>query len=154
MNYARLAESVRHHEGYRRDPYRDHLGNWTVGVGHLIHRIELTAMANYRTLGNLLDWVSDPANHEAWLNSDLLQAESDARRYIGDAWDGLSDVRKEVLTEMAFQLGAERLGGFKKLNEALRQRQWVRAQAEMLSSKWHEQTPARAKALASRMLEG
>ena len=154
MNHERLLESVKRHEGYRDEPYRDHLGNWTVGVGHLIHHIQLSALVNFRTLGDLLNWIADRETHEHWLRSDLLQAESDARRYIGEAWDSLSDARREVLVEMAFQLGAERLGKFQKLREAILARTWVRAEAEMLDSLWSRQTPKRAKELASRMLEG
>ncbi len=154
MNHDRLLESVKRHEGYRDEPYRDHLGNWTVGVGHLIHNMQLSALVNFRTLGDLLNWIADRETHEHWLRSDLLQAESDARRYIGDAWDSLSDARREVLVEMAFQLGGERLGKFQKLREAILARTWVRAEAEMLDSLWARQTPKRAKELASRMLEG
>ncbi len=154
MNYDRLRESVLEHEGYRTDPYRDHLGNWTVGVGHLIHEMQLSALVNYRTLGELLNWIGSNETHEHWLRSDLLQAESDARRYIGDAWDKLTDARQEVLTEMAFQMGADRLGKFQKLREAILARAWVKAESEMLDSLWARQTPKRAKELASRMVEG
>jgi lysozyme len=154
MNYERLRSSVQKHEGYRQLPYFDSLGFATVGYGHLIHNIELTAMVNYRTFGNLLRWLSDPIQHDIWLVDDLRRAESDAQRYIGDAWERLSDVRKEVLTEMAFQLGASRLGGFVKLRDAILSGLWVRAQSEMMDSRWAQQTPNRAKELASRMLEG
>ena len=37
MNTSRLAESIRVHEGYRRYPYVDSEGYWTVGWGHKIH---------------------------------------------------------------------------------------------------------------------
>jgi lysozyme len=30
-------ESIRHHEGVRQKPYRDSVGLWTVGVGHLMY---------------------------------------------------------------------------------------------------------------------
>jgi len=154
MNYERLLDSVKLHEGYREIPYRDHLGNWTVGTGHLIHRIDLVNMANFRTVGNLLNFLTDPAQHVRWLEEDIKRSESDARRYIGDIWSKLSPVRQEVLTEMAFQLGGERLAGFAKLKSAIESSHWVRANAEMLDSLWYRQTPNRAKELASRMLEG
>lgn len=154
MNYDRLRDSIINHEGYRKDPYRDHLGNWTVGYGHLIQEMQISALVNYRTLGDLLNWIGSPETHEEWLRSDMLRAESDARRFIGADWDNLSDRRKEVLTEMGFQLGGTRLNGFVRLRQAIIARQWVRANAEMLDSLWARQTPKRAKELASRMLEG
>jgi lysozyme len=154
VNHDRLRESVKRHEGYRNIPYRDHLGNWTVGTGHLIHRIDLVNMANYRTVGNLLDFLTDPAQHQRWLESDLLEAESDARRFLGDAWDRLSDARREVLTEMAFQLGEKRLGGFLKFRDAVLSGMWGVASAEMLDSLWAKQTPGRVAELAARMRAG
>ncbi len=154
MNYQRLHASVRAHEGYRRIPYQDTLGYWTVGFGHLVHDIKLDAVANYQTLGNLLNWISDPINHEAWLRSDLLEAESDARGYIGEGWDKLSDVRKEVLTELAFQLGGKRLRGFVQMREAIISGRWMRAHDELLDSQLAKQTPGRANELADRLLAG
>jgi len=154
MNYQRLQASVRKHEGYRQLPYQDSLGYFTVGFGHLVHDIKLDAVANYQTLGNLLKWISDPVNHEAWLRSDLLEAEADARGYVGESWDKLSDIRKETLTELAFQLGSQRLGGFVKMREAIVSGRWMRAHDELLDSKLAEQTPKRAKELARRLLEG
>ena len=32
----RLKKSLIEHEGLRYEPYKDHLGNWTIGVGHYI----------------------------------------------------------------------------------------------------------------------
>lgn len=154
MNYERLRESVCRHEGYRELPYRDSLGKWTVGYGHLIHEAQLSALVNHRTVGNLLDFLSDPERHELWLSEDLIAAESDARRFIGDKWGKLSDVRREVITEMAFQLGADRLGGFQNFRAAVIEGRWVRAKAEMLDSRWEKQTPRRAHELADRFLAG
>ena len=35
MNYDKIKDSIKKHEGYRDKVYRDHLGNRTVGYGHL-----------------------------------------------------------------------------------------------------------------------
>ena len=35
MNYDKIKDSIKTHEGYRDKVYRDHLGNRTVGYGHL-----------------------------------------------------------------------------------------------------------------------
>jgi GH24 family phage-related lysozyme (muramidase) len=154
VNLSRLHASIRRHEGYRAEPYRDTRGFWTVGFGHLIHHRDLRQYAPHRTLGELLNALSDTDAHERWFREDVARAESDAVRYIGPAWHVLTDARREVLTEMAFQLGGRTLNQFVRLREAIIARNWVRAEAEMLASRWHDQTPRRAKALAARMLEG
>lgn len=154
MNRGRLIASVRRHEGYRAEPYRDTLNNWTIATGHLIHNLELSAL-ECRTVGDLLDWLCDTARHEAWLDSDLRRAESDARRYLGDdAFNELSDVRQEVLVEMAFQLGGVGLSKFQKLRAAILAQRWIAAESEMLASRWAEQTPTRARTLAGLMAVG
>ena len=154
MNWDRLRESVKLHEGYREEPYRDSLGVWTVGCGHNINGLQLSAVINYRTLGELLGWISDPQQHHTWLESDLLEAESDARRFVGDDWDRLTDARREVLAEMAFQLGGDRLAGFIKFRAAVLAQNWSLARLEMRDSQWYRQTPTRVDDLAEKLVAG
>lgn len=155
MNRARLRARIERHEGYRERPYQDHLGNWTIGVGHLIEHVELRALTPHRTLGSLLTWLCSRETHDRWLEQDIAEAETDARRWLGDdTFEGLSDIRQEVATELAFQLGLPRLSTFVRLREAIQAGQWIRAEAELLDSKYADQVPERAKALASLLLEG
>ena len=35
MNYDKIKEQIRHYEWYRNKIYKDHLGNRTIGYGHL-----------------------------------------------------------------------------------------------------------------------
>jgi lysozyme len=154
VNRQRLLESIKAHEGYRVEPYRDTRGFWTVGWGHLIHHRDLRQYAPHGTLGSLLDALADRDAHDRWFREDVARSESDARRYIGDVWDKLSPRRQEVLVEMAFQLGGRTLNRFLRLKSAIERGHWVQAEAEMLDSLWAKQTPRRARTLASRMLEG
>ena len=56
-----------------------------------------------------------------------------------------------VICNMSFQLGRNRLGGFKKLKAAILDSNWKLASEEMLDSKWAKQTPHRANELSRRM---
>ncbi len=129
MNLEHLKNRLRANEGYSKDPYKDHLGNWTIGYGHLI------------------EWITDRDLHESWLDSDIASAIKIAHTFAGESWDSLTDTRREVLVEMGFQLGS-RLLKFVNFRGAVREGDHARAVTEMLDSKWAEQTPNRAKMLA------
>jgi len=51
---------------------------------------------------------------------------------------------------MCFQLGY-RVAKFKKMWEALKQKDYVTASKEMINSRWFQQTPLRCKKLAGKM---
>jgi len=151
MNQTRLIASIKAHEGYRELPYRDSLGYWTIGYGHLL---EDDLIPTERvTVGSLLDYITDPSNHEKWLEDDIDGAMELAQRWLGFMWNDLNEVRKEVVVEMAFQLGTK-LTQFAKFRGAIANRDWERAVTEMLDSKWADQTPNRASDLAERFKDG
>ena len=154
MNEIRLLNSIRDHEGYRSEPYRDHLGFWTVGYGHLIENTELRQFIKQRTIGNLLTYLIDPDHHEQWLIADVTQAIQDAEQWLGATFATLTDARQEVVVEMAFQMGASRLAGFKKFRGAIVAAAWGEAVAEMEDSKWARQTSGRASALMDKFRAG
>jgi len=61
---------------------------------------------------------------------------------------------KDVLLEMAYQLGVSGLLKFKKTLEHINNKDFEKASEEMLDSKWARQTPNRAKELANLMKGG
>lgn len=147
-----LADRIKRHEGYSETPYRDTRGFWTVGWGHLIHHIRPQPWA---TLGDLLEHLCEKDTHEKWFAQDLARAEADAMHYITpELFTQLSTKRREVLIEMAFQLGGAGLRKFVKLKEAIQAGRWVMAEAEILNSALAQQTPNRARYYAASMLEG
>lgn len=152
MNRDRLVRSLKLHEGYRRTPYRDTLDFWTVGHGTLIDALRLDSLPeNLQTVGDLLTWLHDPANHEAWFQRDVDHAIVGAERFAGIGWCDLADEQRETLAEMAYQLGNMGLWEFRRLRAAVRAGDFETARAEMLSSRWAQQTPTRARTLADRM---
>lgn len=67
----------------------------------------------------------------------------------------LSQNRRDVLIEMAYQLGVIGLLNFHDMIQALIGRNYDRASREMLDSKWaRKDTPNRARELAKKMLKG
>ena len=56
-----------------------------------------------------------------------------------------------VIVEMCFQLGKPRVMKFKKMWEALREKNYLKASEEMIDSNWHKQTTKRCESLANTM---
>ena len=120
--------------------YQDHLGFWTIGVGHLVDK---------RKGGKLSSQVID------------LQLDIDVQEKMGEVYKAIPwalnlDVgRRAALVLMAFQLGTSGLLAFKNMLLALRHQKWQEAHDHALDSKWaRDDTPARAKRVAAMLLTG
>jgi len=138
MDIQRLKKSVIKHEGIRYESYKDHLGNWTIGVGHLIRDDE--------------DFGTQPLTNEQVdkiLNVDLNQAINDARNFVDE--NSIKEEAFEIVVEMSFQLGLPRLLGFKNFRKSLQEADYKSSSLHMLDSRWAKQTPNRANALALQM---
>lgn len=106
-------------EGWRNSCYRDTEGNLTVGVGHRVTARDNINCSRPLTNEQVADlYAQDYAEYRS-------QAEVSARRH-GVDWDSLSPERQAVLTDMAFNMGAqggEGLDGFDNMWEAIDQAQ-------------------------------
>lgn len=69
-------------------------------------------------------------------------------------WRSMSDVRQDVLVQMAWQQGVGGLLKFHHALEAMRAGDYITAAAEMLNSQWAAQTQTRAKRMARQMQTG
>lgn len=117
-------------------PYQDNLGNWTVGIGHL---------------------MSNPITRNAALHilvDDIKIAEDGFDRLPQNATTGLSPNRRDVIIEMIFQLGITRFMKFHKMISALGYKDHEKVYDEMLDSLWAKQTPGRAQRLAEKYRKG
>jgi lysozyme len=140
LSYLDLARAqLKADEGVIPHAYQDSEGFWTIGCGRLIDK---------RLGGGLSD---DEINY--LLNNDLFRAEKTARALFA-GFDRLSDARKAVLVNMAFNLGQTRLAGFHRLREAVKEQDWEQAAKEMLDSRWSQQVGQRAVRLANQMRQG
>jgi len=132
----RLKAQLLRHEGIRTKPYEDSEGILTIGVGR-----------------NLEDKGLSESEVMYLLNNDIDDAYMNCRRLI-PGFSRMNGVRKGVMVNMMFNLGAPRLMGFRKMMAALRIGDYETASYEMLDSKWHRQVGERARELAKQMKEG
>lgn len=140
MTYRDIAKAeLKVDEGSVPHAYADSRGYWTIGVGRLIDE---------RLGGGLSQDEIDRL-----LENDIDRAEATAKALF-PAFSSLSDARKAVLLNMAFNLGSARLAAFQRFREAVSAGAWEQAAAEMLDSRWAEQVGARAHRLAKQMKEG
>lgn len=124
-------------EGLRCKPYKCTAGKLTIGYGR-----------------NLDDTGISADEAEYMFNNDFNSAyESVLRLLKANSIDvnNLSECRLFVLTDMMFNLGYNRLSGFKKLLQALKKGDYEAASNEMKDSNWYKQTGNRAKKLCSMM---
>ncbi len=122
-------------EGQRLMPYVDTVGKTSIGVGR-----------------NLTDIGISQAVCDLMLDEDIARAISGAE---GFAWfAGLNEVRQRVIVNMTFNLGYRGVMAFEWMGAALAKGDYAAAAKEMLSSRWAEQTGARAQRLAEMMATG
>ena len=137
MNFREiLKDDLILHEGYRSKPYVDTVGKITIGVGFNLDDNGLPS----KIIEELLDMT-------------MKEAIENAQSFIRN-FDDLSDNRKAVLANMAFNLGLNRFRGFKRLRAAVETSQFDLAAMEMLNSHWAKQVGQRATYLADKMKQG
>lgn len=143
-NEAQLVEELRRDEGVRYVPYLDTKGIQTTGVGHNLQASPLPAGWSYPLTDAQVDKL---------LQSDLANVYSDLNRDL-PWWTDLNDVRQRVIANMMFNLGSNKLLGFKNTLAAMRQGAYADAARGMLNSAWATQVGARAQRLAQMMRSG
>ena len=134
----KVSEQLKRMEGVKRFSYIDSVGKTTVGCGR-----------------NLTDKGLSTLEIAFLLMNDLADAEDDARRLLSDSlFDALTDARKSVIVNMAFNLGYARLSRFTAMLGALRAGRYHEAAREMRNSVWATQVKGRAEELATLMEKG
>ena len=63
----------------------------------------------------------------------------------------INEKAEEILIEMVFQLGKTGVSKFRKMWDALSEKNYIGASYELLDSRWAKQTPNRAKDMAQVM---
>lgn len=121
---------IKKYEGCRLESYKDSLGKWTIGWGHLLE--------------SGIDWTGKIITQEQadeWLEQDIGYAKVLATSF--PHWSELNEVRQAVLTSMTFQLGNKPLY-WPHFMLALENKDYPLAADEGLNSLWAQQTPRRA----------
>ena len=135
MSYSNLKLRIKNNEGYSDKPYRDQLGFFTIGYGHLIRPDENKYLKNSyskKYFENLF---------EEDFNKALLQY----KKSFFTKTHGQKE--KELLIEMLFQLGDKGVSKFLKMLSYIEKKQKFMTCLEMLNSLWYKQTPKRVEDL-------
>jgi len=134
-----IKQRIKEHEGFRDTVYSDSLGFRTIGYGHLVLDSD-----------NFVEGVAyDKETLEEVFDNDFKIAVDSARELLRGI--DYNHIVFGVIVEMCFQLGKPKVSKFKKMWEALREKNLEKASAEMINSNWYKQTPKRCNALASLM---
>lgn len=159
MNYDRekLIEQLTRHEGCVLHVYKDSLDIDTIGIGRNIeHRgiskEELEHM-NYDTLEHIYVFGITENDAKYLLSNDVDIVERELHD-IHPCVDLLTDNRKIVLLNMAFNLGVPRLCKFTNMWAEIHAKDYNMAAYEMINSRWARQVKGRSKELADIMREG
>ena len=133
INMKQMAKQLELHEGLRLNPYYCTAGKLTIGIGRNLESNGISKAEAFFMLENdLIRLVSELDDQIPW-------------------WRDLSETRRRVLVDMAFNLGTFGLMKFKNPLAAIQGGDYATAAQEMLDSRWAEQVGKRAKTLASAM---
>ena len=143
-NRDNVYEQLKIDEGVVYGVYKDPLGFLTFGVGHLITRDD-----DEDGLPEGYD-VSEERVRDAF-EQDLNIMISECEILFEARWNNFPAELQEVLVNMMFNLGRNRLGKFKKFIGHLENHHWKLASEEMLDSKWARQVGNRAIRLSDRV---
>jgi lysozyme len=132
MGYDRLKNTLIRHEGLSLNPYICPENNLTIGVGHNLDANGISKAAAMFIL-----------------TEDIAICENDLKKF---SWfDGLSDVRQEVLINLCFNIGFTSFLNFKRMISALESGNFEQVSEEMKDSKWYHQVGSRAVELVEAM---
>ena len=129
-----LIESIKKHEGFSPVVYKCTAGYNTIGYGKRIKYLKVTEE-------QAIEWLEEDLEHLHYVLADkydwFLPAEEEV---------------KDIVIEMAYQLGVSAFSKFKKTIRLIKVKDYKAASIEMLDSKWaRDDTPERAKELSDRM---
>ena len=140
----KLIAMLRRHEGEvvtngRHVAYKCPEGYWTIGIGRNIDPENGIGLADEEV--------------EFMLENDILRVMQElASEY---PWfSDLDDVRKDAMIDIAFNLGATRLRGFRRALAAMEAGNYKEAATEFLDSRWAKQVGGRAIELTDMIASG
>lgn len=129
-----LRAELERDEGKRLTPYKDSLGYWTVGIGHLLQGEEKVKILNKGA-------ISEDECYRLF-EGDIARAEETLDQVYPD-WRRFDDVRQRALLNLAFNLG-NKLSAFKTFWKAMDANDFSSAGNALRNSKWYHQVGLRA----------
>ena len=141
MHYLSLKLRIKKNEGFSTRPYKDQLGNYTIGYGHLIRKKETILFKKKIKISFL----------QNLFESDFKTALNDYNKNFKKY--SFTQNIKELIVEMIFQMGIENVLSFKKTLRHIRKNNKYLAALEMMDSIWYKQTPLRTENLIKNFLK-
>ena len=126
-------------EAVRKFAYQDTNGFWTIGIGRNVDKRGGRGLSDDEIL--------------YLLENDLKNTEHDLDAHF-KWWRNMTPARQDVLMNMCFNLGINRLLQFHNFLGACAQSNWDHAAAEMEDSLWYRQVGARGVRLRDAMKKG
>lgn len=136
VDLARMQAQLELHEGVRARIYTDTVGKISGGIGR-----------------NLTDKGFRPDEIALMFRNDVAEAAEELDR-VFPWWRQLDEVRRRVMLDMMFNLGAPKMAGFKNTMAAVQDGRYREAAQGMMSSVWAQQVGERARRLAAMMGSG
>ena len=125
-----VLNQIKIHEGFKKKVYTDTEGYQTIGYGFAIKDLELSEDVCDLILTEKLEVLEERFEKKFdWFKTSPVEV-------------------RNVMLNMAYQLGFAGFCKFKKTIAYLQEAEWEKASEEMLDSRWAKQTPNRAKELS------
>lgn len=139
-----LERDLKAAEGCKLAAYKDTLGFWTAGYGHLLPNQHTTNYEGFIITQQMAD---------VWLEQDIGGATQAAKNL--PEWLHCDTIcRKNALIELVFNMGSK-WRQFAKCRAAIQREDWATAYGELLNSAWAEQVGLiRSQRLAGYLLHG
>ena len=136
MSYLdKVFTQLKEHEGLILKPYKCPVGKLTIGYGH-----------------NLEDNGLSQSVCEYILIEDIEEAKRNLYAiFTRDFFDSLSNNQKIALVDMMFNLGMSRFLTFKKFILAVKNKDFIKASAEIINSRAYQQNKSRYKKLSEQI---
>ena len=143
MNLEKLREQLAIDEGKVLEIYHDHLGYPTFGIGHLI-------LESDKEFGEPLGTPISEERVVECFERDVEAVLEDCEKLYKD-FDELPEEAQQIIANMMFNMGLTRLSKFKKMKEAVDNRDWKEAAVQGRDSRWYNQVTNRAERLMQRL---
>lgn len=151
-----LLTDLERDEGYRAAPYLDTAipPRWTVGHGRNLEASPITG-AEWKAMLDAKEIALSisPNGAARLLGNGITAAQTQCAQAFG-WWPQLDEVRREVLVNLTFNMGMQRLVGFRNMLAAVKAGDYGIAAEELLDSAYAKQVGGRAVRLANQLRTG
>lgn len=157
LDRKRLADQLRLHEGYESRVYYDTTGHATIGIGFNLDSVSAPVhlkLADAPSREELIGGKELTRDQIYSLLSYTIKSAINCASKIIRNYDRLSDVRKRVVIDLAFNLGCHGFSKFKRTISAIEEEDFASAALYLEESLWYRQVKTRAKRLVKMMRTG